>query len=90
MDRSHGATSQMEAGTMKRQLTVAQIEQRRAAGRARARQFTPEHQRLAVLRRNEIYGEVMLSQWGQKGWVTLMRQAGFLETTLMRHLKERF
>jgi hypothetical protein len=35
---------------------------------------------------------VKLSEWGQKGWVTLMRLSGFEEagTTLMQHLKDRF
>jgi hypothetical protein len=75
-----------------RKLSEAQLEARRAGGRARAAQFTPDYQRRALYRRNEIYGNVKLSEWGQKGWVILMRQAGFEEanTTLMQHLKSRF
>ena len=79
---------------MKRQLSPAQIEHNRAIARkgglARARQFTPDYQRQALYRRNELYGEVMLKEWGAKGYYRAMQATGFEGTTLMNYLQQRF
>lgn len=58
-------------------LSQAQLQQRRDAGKARAKQFTAEYQRKAVLARNAQYGRAALSGWGKLGWLALISKVGY-------------
>jgi hypothetical protein len=60
--------SSREISKPKRELTPKEREQRRAAGRARARQFTPEHQARAGRALVKKRGRRYMSQLGKQGY----------------------
>lgn len=67
----------MPKGNGASQLSQAQLAQRRAAGRARAKQFTAQYQRKALEARNAQYGRAALSRWGKLGWLALVNKVGY-------------